>query len=138
MTYGVSCGVKMWAPYQIPIALVGKELDGKPTRIASCIRRPLFATDGGETNEHISLLADFGEEIRASQIGDIIRDFKYSVSACTLCMNDTKLGKTTIERRGESTVQGYAHDQSGRVNRSNGNLAREGDPKCLLSERHLG
>jgi hypothetical protein len=88
-----ACGVSVapggCATYQIPVPLIREELDGESTGIASSVRRPLFATDGGKTNEDGGLLADFGKEIRRRQIGKIIRDLEYSVSASTLGMNNT-------------------------------------------------
>src|SRR5437773_6260142 len=76
--------------YQIPIPFLSKELESKSTRITSSICRALFAADSRETNKNRRLLTDFTEMVGNSQIRNIVRDLKDTMSACTLCMDDTK------------------------------------------------
>ena len=52
---------------EIPVALVGIELDGEPAHVARGIRRASFAGDGREPHEHRSALAGLGKERRAGQ-----------------------------------------------------------------------
>lgn len=82
----------MWGKpvaYQIPISLLGKELDGKTSRITSSICRPLFSANSRESNEDGSLLADFVEKVGERQVGDIIRDLKHTMRTSTLGMYNT-------------------------------------------------
>jgi hypothetical protein len=49
--------------YQVPIPFIREKLDSETTRVACCVSGAFFATDGRETNEDGSLLADFTEEV---------------------------------------------------------------------------
>lgn len=59
---------------QIPVAFLGIEAHGETTDIALGIRRAALAGDGGETQEHVGLLADLGEDLRPGVGGDVMGD----------------------------------------------------------------
>jgi hypothetical protein len=48
--------------HQVPVALLGVELDGEAADVALGIGRAALAGHGGEAHEHVGLLADFGED----------------------------------------------------------------------------
>ena len=77
------------ATYQIPVTFLGKELDGKASRIASSIGRSLLSSNSGESNEDRRLLADFVEQVGTGQVRNIIRDLKHTVCASTLGVHNT-------------------------------------------------
>src|ERR1039458_5443470 len=68
----------------LPVAFFGIELDGKATRIALRVARPLFAAHGGEANEHVGLLAHLIEDLRGGIAGDVAGHGKDAVGARSL------------------------------------------------------
>ena len=58
---------------QVPVALVGVELDGEAADVAHRVGRSALAGDGGEADEHRRPLADFRERCGLGEGGDVAR-----------------------------------------------------------------
>lgn len=52
----------------IPVALVGAELHGETTRVASCVGRSRLATNGGESSSCADLVANLREELSRADV----------------------------------------------------------------------
>jgi hypothetical protein len=74
--------------YQIPIALIRKELDCEPTGITSSVRRALLSANSREADENRRLLADLAEQVGTAQVGNVFRDLEHAVCASTLGVDD--------------------------------------------------
>lgn len=59
--------------HPILISLLRVNLDGKATRVASCIRRSGFTAYGREPDQNLGFLALLVEESRACDVGNVIR-----------------------------------------------------------------
>jgi len=70
--------------HQVPVSLLGIELDGKAADIALGIRRASLAGHGGETGEEIGLLSHFGEDLCLGVAGDVMGDCKGTVGPGSL------------------------------------------------------
>lgn len=73
-------------PVQIPF--FGIQLESEPTSIANIVCGTFLSGDGGKACEERSLLADFTEKSSAGDVGNIMRDFEFSESTSTLCVDE--------------------------------------------------
>ena len=60
--------------HQVPVAFLGVELQGEAAYVAFGIRCTTFAGHGGEAGEHLGLLADGAEDLRARVFTDVVGD----------------------------------------------------------------
>lgn len=58
----------------VPVALLSVEFYGKTARIASSVSTAFLTTDGGETDENRSLLANVAQELGLSEVWNVVRD----------------------------------------------------------------
>ena len=83
--------------HPIPNTFLRLDLNGKSTRITSCICRSALTTDSTESDSGRCLLANGCEEGVGSDIGQVVSDFKVSVSTSTLGVDDTLRDSLAIE-----------------------------------------
>lgn len=81
----------------IPIAFFSIELDGETTGITFGISGTLFTTDGGESGEDGSSLADGFEDLSLAELGDVVGDFQITPSTSTLGMDDSFRDSFSVE-----------------------------------------
>jgi hypothetical protein len=86
--------------HPIPIAFLRPQLDRKPTRVTRGVRRAALTTDGGETDGRAGASADFGEELGAGEVGDVVCDFEVAVCAGAFGVDDA-LGDALAVEVGE-------------------------------------
>ena len=84
----------------VPVALLSVELDGETTGIAGSIGGTLLASDGGETGEERSALADTVQELGLGVLGDVVGDLEVTVGSSTLGVDNT-LGDTLAVKVGQ-------------------------------------
>src|SRR5690606_24475774 len=74
--------------HQIPVALIGVELDGKTAHVPGSVLGATLPGHGGESYEHRRLLALFGEGSRAGQMLEAVEAFEEAMApeprACTM------------------------------------------------------
>lgn len=81
----------------IPIAFFGVELDSETTRISLGISGSLLSSDGGESKENRSALADGIEELSLAELSHVIGGFEISPSTSSLSMDDSLRNSFSIE-----------------------------------------
>ena len=74
---------------EVPVALVGIELDRKATHVTFGVGCPHLAGDGGETRDQRGDLAHFGKEAGTGVGGDIVGDGEGAEGAPALGVDDT-------------------------------------------------
>lgn len=77
--------------HPIAVSLLGIELDGKPTGIASGVGRALLASNGGEPHKGFGLLAEAGEEVGTGEVRDVVRYLEGTEGASAFGVDDTVL-----------------------------------------------
>jgi hypothetical protein len=75
--------------HPVEVALLGSDLDGKPTGVTSSISGARLASDGRETHRYTGFVAHLGEEVGAGEVGDVVRDFKVTMGTSTFGMHDS-------------------------------------------------
>lgn len=81
----------------IPVTLLGAKLHGKSTRITSSVGRTRLATDSGESNGGLDLVANLAKEWLGGDVGEIMGHFEVTVSTGTLGVDDTLRNTLAIE-----------------------------------------
>jgi hypothetical protein len=84
---------------EIPVALVRVELDGESTNVPGRIGRAAFAEHRREPHEHRRLLADFGEERGAGELGDRVGTFEDAVRRGAARVDDALGNPLVVEVR---------------------------------------
>lgn len=77
----------------IPIAFLCVEFDGEAAGITGGIGRALFSTNSREACDAVGFLANSIKHVDGGDVGDVVSDFKDTISTSTLGMDDT-LGDT--------------------------------------------
>ena len=75
--------------HNVPVALIGIKLDGKPAHVARGVFRAAFAGHGGKSHEHRCDLAGFLERRRLGVLGQRLVAFEIAVRTGTPRMHDT-------------------------------------------------
>ena len=86
--------------HQVPVALVGVELDREAPDVALGVGGAALAGDRGETHEEIGLLSDLGEDARLGVAGDVAGDGEGAVGTRPLGVH-TPLGNHLAVEVGE-------------------------------------
>jgi hypothetical protein len=73
----------------VVVSFFGVELDGESTRISVAIVGSTLSSNGGESEEDWSSLANLAEEGSLGEAGDIVGDLQESVSSSSLGMDDS-------------------------------------------------
>jgi hypothetical protein len=73
----------------VVVSFFGVELDGESTRISVAIVGYTLSSNGGESEEDWSSLANLAEEGSLGEAGDIVGDLQESVSSSSLGMDDS-------------------------------------------------
>lgn len=81
----------------VPVSFFSVELDGETAGISLSVRRTLLASDGGETSEDGSPLADGVEELGLAVFGDVVGDLKVSPGSSTLGVDDSLRDSLSVE-----------------------------------------
>jgi hypothetical protein len=72
-------------PHQVPVALPGVELHGKPAGIAEGLRGASLVNDGGKPNNDRRLHTGCAEHIGACQVCDVMGDLQINQATCQVC-----------------------------------------------------
>ncbi len=70
--------------HQVPVALLGIELDGRAANVALGVGGAALAGHRREAQEQVSLLADVGEELGLGVLGDVMGHLEGAVGARAL------------------------------------------------------
>ena len=81
----------------IPDSIFSSKFDRETTRVTSSIGRSTFSSDGRETSGSLDFGTDFLEELSASEVGNIVSNFKSTVSSSSLCVNYTFRNTLSVE-----------------------------------------
>lgn len=81
----------------IEVTLSGVKLDGETTGITESFRAATLVDDGGEADNKRSLDAGSAEEIGASEMGDIVGDFKKAFGTDSSGMNHSFWDPFSVE-----------------------------------------
>ena len=100
----------------VPVTLLGVKLDGETARITGGVGRSLLTSDGGETSEQGSALANAVQELSLGELGDVVSDLEVSVGSSTLGVDNT-LGDTLTVKVGQLVKEGKVLEEAIRVNR---------------------
>src|SRR5260370_4489239 len=73
----------------VPIPVLGVELDCSPADIALRIRRPAFSSDGRKSSEHSRLLANLRKKRCLGVLCDVVRRRESSMRPPALAMHPT-------------------------------------------------
>jgi hypothetical protein len=73
----------------VVVSFFGVELDGESTRISVAIVGSTLSSNGGESEEDWSSLANLAEEGCLGEAGDIFSDLQETMSASSLGMDDS-------------------------------------------------
>ena len=98
--------------HQIPVALLGIELEGEAAHIAFGIGGALLTGHGGEAQEDRGLLADGAEQIGLAELADVVGHGKGAVGARALSVNHP-LGNALAVEVGEFLHQPDVLHQDG-------------------------
>ena len=85
---------------EIPVAFLGVELHREAAHVALRIGGTQVTRDGREPHEQRRDLANFGEDLRARVLGDVVRDRERAVAALAFRVNDA-LGDALAVLMGE-------------------------------------
>ncbi|MNH20563.1 hypothetical protein D3C79_803390 [compost metagenome] len=85
--------------HQIPVALLGIELEGEAAHVALGIGGALLPGHGGEAQEHRGLLADAVEQVGLAEPADVVGQGKGAVGAGALSVNHSLRDPLPIEMR---------------------------------------
>src|SRR6266478_9586485 len=83
----------------VPVALLGIELQGEASDVALGIGRATLSGHGREASEHGRLLADLGEYLGLGVAGDVVGDGEGAIGATALCMHAALGHYPTVEMR---------------------------------------
>ncbi|MNE25402.1 hypothetical protein D3C80_1187310 [compost metagenome] len=86
--------------HQIPVALLGIELEGEAAHVALGIGGPLLTGHCGEAQEDRGLLADCVEQVGLAELADVVGQGKGAVGAGAFSVNHS-LGNTLAVEVGE-------------------------------------
>ena len=73
---------------QVPVALLGVELDREAAHVARRVHRAGAAGHGGEAHEHLGLLADLGQDLGARVLGQRLGQLEVAVRRRAAGVND--------------------------------------------------
>ena len=85
--------------HQIPVALLGIELDRETADVALGIRRAALAGDGRETDENLRLPADRGKQLRPGVAADVVGHGEAAMGAGALGMHAPLGDHLAVEMR---------------------------------------
>ncbi len=71
--------------HQVPVAFAGVELDGEPARVPQSLRRTPLMDDSAEPHNHRGLHTGGAEDVRTSQVGDVMGDLQAKEWFLELC-----------------------------------------------------
>lgn len=71
----------------VEVAVIGANLDGKPTGITGSVRRARLAADSGKTNRGAGFVAYFFEERGRGEVGNVVGHLEVAMRASTLGMD---------------------------------------------------
>jgi hypothetical protein len=83
--------------HPVKVALLRSDLEGKAAGITGGIRRSEFTTDSGESDGGTMSLAELGEELGRGNVAEVVGQFKVTMCASTLGVNDTLWDTLTIK-----------------------------------------
>jgi len=72
----------------VPVSVLGTKLDGETTRVTGGIGRSTLTSNSRESSG-ADLGTDFGEELGAGEVRDVVSNFEGTVSSSSLSVNDT-------------------------------------------------
>ena len=120
--------------HEVPVALIGVELECEPAHITLGIGRPALAGDGRETQEAFGLLADFGKERGLGVLGDVVGDREGAVRAAALGVDDALGDAFAVEVLHLLEELGVLHEQRALGACGQRLLTPE---RCALSSGHV-
>ncbi len=82
---------------QVPVTLLGVELDREPTYVARGVDRTGAARHGREAHEYLGLLTDLGQNIGARELGQRLRQLEITVRPRAAGMNDPLRDALVVE-----------------------------------------
>jgi hypothetical protein len=102
----------------VVVSFFGVELDGESTRISVAIVGSTLSSNGGESEEDWSSLANLAEEGSLGEAGDIFSDLQETTSASSLGMDDSLWDSLSCEvsklvQKGEILSQDWSSWASG-------------------------
>ena len=112
--------------HPIPVTLIGPQLNGKATGVASSIGRTRFASDSRETDSGANPLTDRAQKRLRGDVAQIVSDLEVSMGTSTLGVDlhdgsDHKIGEGS-DQSDLRHAQEYVHGQSERGDRCGGSL----------------
>ena len=75
--------------HQVPVAFAGVKLDCKPARVPQGLGRTPLMDDSAETHDHRGLHTRGAEDVRTSQVGDVVGDLQAKEGLLELCRRRT-------------------------------------------------
>src|SRR5690554_4857885 len=96
--------------HQIPVALIGVELDGKTAHVPGSVLGATLPGHGGESYEHRRLLALFGEGSRAGQMLEAVEAFEEAMGPGAAGMHDA-LGDALMVEVGDLLAKNEVLEQ---------------------------
>jgi len=71
----------------VEVAVIGANLDGKPTGITGSVRRARLAAYSGKTNRGAGFVANLFEERGRGEVGNVVGHLEVAMRASTLGMD---------------------------------------------------
>ena len=121
---------------QVPVALVGVELDGEAAHVARRVLGATFARHGGKTHEHRRDLAGFLERRRAGDVGQGLVALEEAVRARAARVHDA-LGDALVIEVGDLLAQDEVFQQRGAAHAVLERILVVGDAHALVGGEHL-
>lgn len=82
---------------KVQVTLLSVELGGETSWVSGGISRTGFTTDGRESGESLGLLTNSVQEFGGANVGDVVSDFKVTVSTGTLSVDDSLRDSLSVE-----------------------------------------
>jgi hypothetical protein len=122
----------------VPVALLGVELEGEPTRVTVGVSRSLLASDSGEAKEDRGALANGAQELGLGEVAYVLGHLKKAMGSGTLRVNNS-LWDTLTVKVGElvNQVEVLQESRGKKSERKKGKKGKKGKRSIKKKDRFI-